>query len=343
MQRELEAVLQRKADAIRRHDLAAFESTIDLSRGEFGRCWLEAFDEAARGSAPFGTLGTKIVKLEPYLGTYVRAYVQDDETSISRRYFRRDGATWLLTEPRDGELGDERTKTVDGLDVAYWSIDEDISDTVAAEAVATRRFVTELQQAPARDPFALRIYPTRGTMPAQSCRTAGVALVNANDPYIRIFSMWLAPSLDALSADTRALFRHEGLHWIQEQFSPGIALRLDWWLMEGWPDYVANAARPNTAALLCAGRAPTLSDLRRGATSDPKAPSELASQFYAYAHNMVEFLYARFGPDAYWSFMTQYASTMNADVVYPSVVRESAAQFYADWLAWATQRYCGRP
>jgi hypothetical protein len=339
-QRELEAVLQRKADAIRRQDLAAFQSTIDLSRAAFRRCWMEAFDESGRGAIPFGALGTRIVKVEPYLDSYVRAYVQDDPGSISRRYFRREGGTWLLSEPRDDELGGARSKTVDGLDIAYWGIDENIVDAIANEGVATRAFLAQFERGPTRQPFAFRVYPTRSATPPQACRAAGTTPLNPADPFIRIFSVWLAPSLTAVSEDTRALLRHEGLHWVQDQFIQGIAVRLDWWLVEGWPDYVANAPRPNTGALICAGRTPPLSELRRGALDDPSTPTELSGQYYSYAHSMVEYLYARFGADSYWAFMSAFKSTMNIDVVYPDVVHESADQFYADWLAWARKKYC---
>jgi len=340
-QHELEAVLQKKADAIRRQDLAAFQSTIDVSRAAFRRCWQEAFDEAGRGSVPFGTLGTKILKIEPYLDSYVRAYVQDDAASVSRRYFRRSGATWILTEPRDEELGDERVKSVDGLDVAYWAIDEDISGAIASEGTATRTFLEQYEPASTRRGFALRIYPTRAATPPQACRSIGLSLINIpNDPYIRIFAVWLAPSLDAVSDDTRALFRHEGLHWVQDQFIPGIAVRMDWWLVEGWPDYIANAARPGTGNLICSGKAPPLSELRRGALDDPSTLPELTSQYYSYAHSMVEYLYSRFGAGSYWAFMTAFKTSMDPDTVYPQVVHESADRFYADWLSWAKTKYC---
>ena len=342
-QRQLEAVLQRKSDSIRRQDLTGFQSTIDLSRAAFRRCWLEAFDEFSRGSIPFGTLGTKIVKLEPYRDTYIRAYVQDDQTSVSRRYFRKNGASWVLTEPRDEELGGDRTKTVDGLEISYWGIDEDIIGLLADEAIATRTFLAHQLRTPAQTSFALRFYPTRESAQQQvGCRTAGTHLVNdPRDPYLRIFVTALAPSLLQVSDDTRAVVRHEGLHWVQDQFIPGIGARMDWWLTEGWPDYVGNASRPGTGQLICSGRTPALADLRRGAPQDdPNSPPELASQYYSYAHSMVEYLYTRFGADAYWSFMTAFKATMNVDVVYPQVVQESADAYYADWLVWAKKKYC---
>ena len=342
-QRELEAVLQKKSDAIRRQDLSGFQATIDLTRAAFRRCWLEAFDEFSRGSIPFGTLGTKIVKLEPYLDGYVRAYVVDDSTSVSRRYFRRSGGSWVLTEPRDEELGGERAKTVDGLELSYWGIDEDIVGLLADEAIATRTFLTQQLRTAAQTSFAVRFYPTRESAQQQvGCRTAGSHLVNdPRDPFLRIFIVALAPSLQQVSDDTRALVRHEGLHWVQDQFIPGISARMDWWLTEGWPDYVANAPRPGTGQLICSGRTPALADLRRGAPQDdPNSPPELASQYYSYAHSMVEYLYAHFGADAYWSFMTAFKATTNPEVVYPQVVKQTADAYYADWLAWAKKKYC---
>jgi hypothetical protein len=55
---------------------------------------------------------------------------------------------------------------------------------------------------------------------------------------------------------------------------------------------------------------------------------------------MVEYLYAGFGADSYWQFMTAFKSTMDPATVYPEVVHESADRFYADWLAWAKRKYC---
>lgn len=339
---ELEALLQKKADAIRRQDLSAFQSTIDLSRGTFRRCWTESFEQAGRGNAPAWTYATRIVKVEPYADFYVRAYVEEGVLGVGRRYFRKDGGRWILSEPRDGELGGEKKKTVDGLDLSYWGIDEDIIDLLGREGLATRGFLMQNARGQTRTPFALRFFPTRQSAGLQaSCRTLGSSQINdPRDPYLRFFGVYLSTTLDDVSEDMRATFKHEGLHWLQDQFIAGISARLDWWLVEGWPDYVSGFPRPNTAQLVCRGTIPTFKRLVDGPSQEPGTPPELTSQYYSYAHSMVEYLDVTFGKDAYWNLMTVYKAGVDPKENYPEVLKVTPEKYFADWQTWAKQKYC---
>jgi hypothetical protein len=343
-QGELEAVLRKKADALGRQDLTSFQSTIDLSRGTFRRCWTESFEQAGRGAAPRGASSDRILKIEPYLDTYVRAYVEEPGLGVARRYFRKDSGRWVLTEPRDSELGGEKTKTIDGLDLSYWGIDEDIIDMLGREGIATRSFLLQHARGPTRTPFALRFFPTREAAGLQaSCRTLASALINnPRDPYLRFFGVWLAPSLTEVSEDTRDTFRHEGLHWLQDQFIAGISARLDFWLVEGWPDYMGGVDRSSVfRGLVCGGRpVPTFKQLSDGAPREVDSPPELVSQYYAYANTMIEYLYAQFGPDAYWNLMTAYQAGVDPKVNLPQVLKVTPDQFYAGWLEFAKKKYC---
>lgn len=339
---ELEAVLQKKADAVRRQDLSAFQSTIDLSRGTFRRCWTESFEQAGRGNAPAWTSATRIVKVEPYGDFYVRAYVEEGVLGVGRRYFRRDGGTWILSEPRDEELGGEKTKTVEGLALSYWGIDEDIIDVLGKEGLATRSFLMQRVRGQTRTPFALRFFPTRQSAGLQaSCRTLGSSQINdPRDPYLRFFGVYLNPALNDVSEDMRATFKHEGLHWLQDQFIAGITARLDWWLVEGWPDYVSGFPRPNTRSLICGGSLPTFKQLVDGPSNEPGAAPELTSQYYSYAHSMVEYLEVTFGVDAYWNLMTIYKAGVDPKENYPQVLKVTPEKFFADWQTWAKKKYC---
>jgi hypothetical protein len=56
-------------------------------------------------------------------------------------YFRRAGGKWIRSEPLESELGGDRTKTVNGLQLSYYGIDDDVIDRYAsagADARATR-------------------------------------------------------------------------------------------------------------------------------------------------------------------------------------------------------------
>lgn len=340
---ELEAVLQKKADAARRQDLTAFQSTVDLSRSTFRRCWTEAFEETGRGASPSWLNSTKILKVEPYLDIYVRAYVDEGILGVARRYFRKDSGRWIMTEPKDDELGGEKKKTVDGLMLSYWGVDDDIIDLLGKEGVATRAFLLQNAHGPTRTPFALRFFPTRGTGGiGVACRVLGTSIINdPNDPYLRFFGVWLAPSLTDVSDDMRGSFRHEGLHWLQDQFIPGISARLDWWMVEGWPDFVGGVDRSGSLRrFVCAGQIPTYKQLEDGPSQEAGAPPEVVSQYYAYANSMIDYLYAQFSKDAYWDLMTTYKAGVDPNVNLPQVLKVTPAQFRDGWIGFAKKKYC---
>ena len=226
---ELVAVMNAWETALGKKDLTGFQATIDLTRAAFRRCQSETFDIAARqGFTPFEVT---VAKVEPYLETYARAYVGDDTNGYSRMYFRREGGKWIRSEPLDTELGGDQTKTIDGLQLSYYGIDNDVIDKYAAAGNEARAFL--LKQAEGHtstgQAFGLRIFPTRGAAgPNVACSVAGFGLENVpNDPFVRLFSNALSfkAGLATVTESTSSIIRHEGLHWLQDQFIPGIGAR----------------------------------------------------------------------------------------------------------------------
>ena len=139
----------------------------------------------------------------------------------------------------------------------------------------------------------------------------------------------------------RSVMKHEGLHWLQEQTIPGINARLDWWLVEGWPDYIGES-RTQAALVnaLCRNEIPTFKQMVDGPGADPNMAPERVSQFYAYANTMVEYLYATFRKDVYWDLLAAYKDTVDPQLTYPKVLGVTPPQFYAGWLAFAKKKYC---
>ena len=133
---ELQAVIKTQREALVKRDLAAYQGTFDGQRLAFRRCKAESFETAGRIGASSNV--PRIVKVEPYLETYARAYLDMGANGVSRVYFRRDAGRWVQTEPKKDELGGEKKKTVAGIDVEYWGIDEDVSDAFGRGAVAAR-------------------------------------------------------------------------------------------------------------------------------------------------------------------------------------------------------------
>jgi hypothetical protein len=343
---ELVAVMNAWETALGKKDLTGFQATIDLTRAAFRRCQSETFDIASRqGFTPFEM---KVAKVEPYLDTYVRAYVGDDTNGYSRMYFRREGGKWIRSEPLDTELGGDQTKTIDGLQLSYYGIDNDVIDKYAAAGNEARAFL--LKQAEGHtstgQAFGLRIFPTRGAAgPNVGCTVAGFHLDNVpSDPFIRLFSNALSfkAGLATVTETTSSYMRHEGLHWLQDQFIPGISARLPFWLVEGWPDFVGQSRSLATKKnVICNTSAPTYKQLEDGVLQTPETPPELPGQYYAFANTMVEYVYKiGGGANAYWDLMTAYKAGVDAKVNLPKVLAVTPEAFYSGWLSWAKQTYC---
>ena len=340
---ELQAVMQAQRDALEKRDLKAYQSTFDGQRSALRRCKQESFDIAGRqgvaASAP------KIVKVTPYLTTYARAWSDEGSLGISRIYFRKVEGKWVQSEPSDDEIGPEKHTTVDTIDIDYWGIDDDVIDAFGKGTLQARELVLQNLLSDVRKPFGIRFYPTRQVSGLQGCNVVGFHIPNAaaEDKFIRFFRYWFTPDLKTLSPPTISFIQHEALHWAQDQFSPGISARLDWWLVEGWPDYIGQSRTTEyKKQTVCLTQAPTFKQLVDGPRSDlPDFPPEDAVRYYAFANTMVEYLYAQFGgANAYKQLLTVYKSGVDPKVNYPQVLKVTPEEFYSGWMAFAKKKYC---
>jgi hypothetical protein len=337
---EISTLLQRRQTALAGRDLQGFQSTIDMTRPALRRCQQESFDIAVRQGA--GSGGPTVGKVEVYASTYVRAYV-DEGLGYSRLYFKKDGTRWVLTEPTESELGGEKTKTVSGVDLSYWGIDEDIIDAFGQAGADTRTFLLNMAIKPPARPFAFRLFPTRESAGlTAACGTAGSSFgANTLDPFLRFYKYWVGPDFVKPADYQRSVMKHEGLHWLQEQTIPGINSRLDWWLVEGWPDYIGESRTQGAkAGAVCLSAIPTFKQLVDGPYADPNVTPERIGQFYAFANTMVEYLYATFRKDAYWDLLAEYKENVDPQVTYPKVLAITPTQFYEGWGGFAKKRYC---
>lgn len=338
---ELQAVLSAQVAALAKRDLKAYQSTYDGGRAAFRRCKQESFDIAGRQGAP--SRAAQVVKVEAYGDSYARAWVDEGpSTGAVRAYFRRIDGAWVQSEPTEAEVGAEKHTTVDGIDIDYWAIDDDVIDALRKGTLAARDAVLKNQLTESTHPFGIRFYPTRSVTTLVGCNVVGFHLTNQpNDKFIRFFRYWFTPDLAALSPATLTFIEHEGLHWAQDQFSAGITARLDWWLTEGWPDYIGNSRSTEyKRTVLCTTPTPAFKQLVDGPADLPDTPPEDSVRYYAFANTMVEYLYSRFGPDAYRQLLIAYKAGVDPKVNYPLVLKTTPDEFYTGWLAFAKKKYC---
>ena len=336
---QIQAVLQRQHDTMASRDQNAFATTIDPDRLALKRCANESYDVAGRqgvGNTP------QVGKIESYLDTYVRAYVQEGGNGMRRIFFRQtaDGK-WVQTEPKDDELGGEKKTTAGDIQIDYWGIDQDVISGLGTGAQAAEKLVlANLLSTDRRDPLAIRFYPTRSVSGIQGCTVVGFHFTNVpSDPYVRFFRYWFNTD-GSVSAPTISFMSHEWLHWAQDQFSVGITARLPWWLVEGWPDFVGQSRTADQIKfVLCQTQTPTLKQLEDGA--DPNGPPELGAQYYGFANSMVEYLYATYGgADAYRKLLVAFKDDARPAIAMPKALGITPEAFYSDWLAAAKKKYC---
>src|SRR5437773_4311483 len=142
----IQLLLRTRAEAIGRGDLQAFLATIDPTRLALRRTQQQEFDEP-NGRVSLSRSTFKVTAPTTYLG-YTRAFVEEAlegqgfagafaaTPANVRRYFRKDGGRWLLSEPTTEELGGEQHRSVQDIDLTYWGVDADLVDIYVKEAQA---------------------------------------------------------------------------------------------------------------------------------------------------------------------------------------------------------------
>ncbi len=339
---EIQTAVQKQREALAKRDITAYQSTIDLTRNAFRRCKLESFDIAGRQGASSAV--PQVVKVEPFGGTYVRAWVDEGgNTGIARTYFRVVDGRWIQSEPTADEVGAEKKTSIDGIDIDYWAIDDDVVESLRKGTLAARDAVVRNQLAESTHPFGIRFYPTKTVAGIVDCSVVGFHLPNRpEDKYIRFFRYWFAPDTTGLSEPTISFIQHEGLHWAQDQFITGISARLDWWLVEGWPDYIGRSRSTDyKRAVVCTTATPTYKQLADGPRTDlPDTNPEDAVRYYAFANSMVEYLYAQYGPDAYKKLLLAYKDLADPNKNLPAILGVTPDAFRSGWIAFAKKKYC---
>ncbi len=341
---DLQQIVIKRFLAMSRRDGAAFQATIDQERPVLRRCQTEEFEIAGRqgtGSSPY------VLAVEPAVSSYVRAYVQEGNAA-TRWFFRRDQAGhWVVTEPAKDELGDRVSRTVDRVTYYHWQVDESVIDVIAPDVSAARdRALTEIRQAPL--PFSVEIIPTQ-ELAGQFARCNNVTVAyyaRAPLPQITLPKLYFAKPGQTASF-MRPLLTHEALHWAQSQNVTGTTGGVAWWLVEGWPDYVAGtSSMASIRSAVCRRQVPAYKQMVDEPPRDVGDAPETLGDYYSYANTMVEHVYATLGAAMYWKLYEGYANSgykvafQASDQVLASALGTTQERFRADWLARAKKKYC---
>jgi hypothetical protein len=354
--KQLEDVLRTRAAAMAKGDRDAFLLTIDTTRPAFRRVQLGEFDVPNFRGGLYSTF--KLSSVERFSG-YTRGFVEEAldgnifpavfvEPSYSRRYFRREAGRWILTEPTGDEVGAEKQRTADGVELTYWALDEDVASVYLAELEAARR------QALAKSPRPLQIKVRVAFVPTAELAGPGWGREHVSGGGFG--SRWLYYPLwysfdearTQLTAYARSILLSFALIDLRNTIVPnvGIRLTLTRWLDQGWFEYLSGSEVSLTLRQSCVG-IPVLT-LKQLAEGPPHAGSAAGSSIApesfgrhaAYSASMVEYLHEKYGAEAYWRLLASYVQSTSDATNFPTVLGVTPDQFYAAWLVWLKKKYC---
>jgi len=343
---DIQALYDRRVAALAKGDARELEATYDTSRPVLRRYNNDHLELARRGF-PGGPL--RVVAIEPHGDTYMRAYVQHDTelgfgiASASHavaEYVRRIDGRWVLSDPLDNELGASRERIGDGVTVTHFAIQDELAPLIHDAARRARTEVTRFAPRGLVGDTKLSLYPTVTALgPGWASLKYAQYL-----PDIRLapISLGTDRATRSLSDITQYVVKMSVAHQLRDEIQPRIGSRLDndTWLDQGWAGFAAGApTRPDFFKAACGGVAPlTLKDV--SVSGSIVSFSRDYPTYYAYQTAMVEYLYERYGPRAYWDLLEAFRADADSRVTFPKVLKITPNAFYADWLVWAKKKHC---
>lgn len=349
--KQLEDVLHARTAAMAKGDRNAFVATIDTTRPAFRRIQLSEFEfPSFRGGL---NSSLKLSSVERY-GSYIRGFVEETlegnsfpgafvETSYSRRYFRNESGNWILTEPTGDEVGTEKHRTGEGVELSYWALDEDVAGVFLSELEEARRHALTKSPKPLQIKLPVAFIPTAELAgPGWD----GFAINGGGSTRLTYYPLWY--SFDKTRAHLASFSQNNLLFFalveVRNAIVPGVGPRLSLirWLANGWPEYASGIDVSVTLRQSCVGvPVPTLRQLADGPPPfGSGATPETYGRNAAYSASMVAYLYDKYGEDAFWRLTSSFVQSASAATNFPKVLGVTTDDFYAAWLVWLKKKYC---
>lgn len=341
--RGIEDTLRRRAEAARRSDEAAFMATIDQQNLTWKRVQNEIFQKS-RGSVTAG----RVLRVQQHRDPYVKAWIDVDggERFAWTMIFREVDRRWLLSEPRDRELGSRQLTESQHFRIRYWAWDSDVVDRAARLAdEAYAEVVGVLKVEPKQKPIVV-MSPTFETHPGRGSHSQA-AFYNPDlkdTLFVRALESYGTPPYPSLgmTADDglRWSIAHELTHLVSDQIVP--IVKMQEWMSEGLAEWVSSPIKDRLVAqALRGGRLPTLKELDD--TINGKEQMGYSAQQVRRAYDLsiavVEYVVGRYGLDGFWRLAKEFATTRSMAEATPKALGVSYERLEGDWQQYVRQQY----
>lgn len=339
----IEDTLRRRAEAAQRGDEAAFMATIDQQNLTWKRVQNEIF-RTSRSAIVAG----RVLRVQPHRGDYVKAWI---DIGAGEKYawtmvFRPVDGRWLLSEPRDRELGSRKLTESKHFRIRYWEWDADVVERAGRLAdEAYEQVVGALQVEPKGKPIIV-MSPTFETHPGRSGHTQA-AFYNPDQKdtlFVRSLESYGTPPYPPLGMtaedELRWSIAHELVHLVNDQVVP--IVKMQEWMSEGLAEWVASPIKDRLVRqAVSAGRLPTLKELDEtihGKEQMGYTPQQVR-RAYDLSIGVVEYLIARYGLDGFWKLARAFATTRSMAEATPQALGISYEQLERDWQQYVRQQY----
>ncbi|MBI4506754.1 MAG: hypothetical protein HY691_14565 [Chloroflexi bacterium] len=297
-----------------------------------------------RGSLAAG----RVLRVQQHRGPYLRAWIDagSGERFAWTMVFRQVDGQWLLSEPRDRELGSRQLYESAHFRIRYWEWDGDVVDRagrLADEAYA--RVVGALNVEPKLKPIIV-MSPTFETHPGRGGHSQA-AFYNPDlkdTLFVRSLESYGTPPYPTLGMTSEDELRwsiaHELTHLVNDQVVP--IVKMQEWMSEGLAEWVSSPIKDRLVAqAVRGGRLPSLKELDD--TINGKEQMGYSAQQVRRAYDLsiavVEYLVERYGLDGFWRLAKEFATARSMVEATPKALGVSYQQLEGDWQQYVRQQY----
>jgi hypothetical protein len=339
----IEQTLRRRAEAAARGDEVAYMATIDQQNLTWKRVQNEIFQKS-RGAVVAG----RVLRVQQHHGGYVKAWIDvgGGEKYAWTMVFRLVDGQWLLSEPRDRELGSRKLTESKHFRIRYWEWDADVVERAGRLADgAYEQVVGALKVEPKGKPTIV-MSPTFETHPGRGGHTQA-AFYNPDlkdTLFVRSLESYGTPPHPSLGMtaedELRWSIAHELTHLVNDQVVP--IVKMQEWMSEGLAEWVSSPIKERLVRqAVAAGPLPTLDRLDRtihGKEQMGFSPQEVR-RAYDLSIAVVEYIVTRYSLDGFWKLASAFATTRSMAEATPQALGISYEQLEREWQQYARQQY----
>jgi hypothetical protein len=328
--------LDKFLDALNKVDDAALAAVVDQSNLSLKRAMNDFMHSPVygwKGRNPSATISKVQVVKDPYVKVWLTETIRGDHVWV----FKWTGTGWILSEPQEDELGEQKNLETDDFTLRYYEWDQALVDQVAKNVNVAYAAVKQNTGRQAKEKFLVRMAPTFESDAGRTSIGVGAIYVSSNKmisiPSPESFKgTFTGTNVDELSQT----LQHEMTHMMVDfTLAPRSTI---WWVNEAFAHYFSNDLRPDTMRRALQNKVYTLKDLNALETGSGISQEDLymRAEGTAAVQYMVEKLGGR---EKAWQWLIEETQDRDFNTSFQKIFGLSYDQFEKGWQDFMKQKY----